>query len=94
MPRTSTIRALAKIFKLTGSIQSVENIKNEMCVPMPTHCTIMHFGFHARRIDGVECGLFSNHALLGQTTLRVGRVSVIVYWRKVRMTVCVTVCVV
>ena len=32
--------------------------------------------------QGVECGLFSNHAPLGQTTLRVGRVSVIVYWRK------------
>ena len=29
-----------------------------------------------RWIDGVECGLFSNHAPLGQTTLRVGRVSV------------------
>ena len=45
-------------------------------VSMPTHCTIMRFGFRARRIDGVECGLFSNHAPLGQTTLRVGRVSV------------------
>ena len=43
-----------------------------VCVPMPTHCTITCFGFHARWIDGVECGLFSNHALLGQTTLRVG----------------------
>ena len=53
-----------------------------VCVPMPTHCTITRFGFHARWIDGVECGLFSNHATLGQTTLRVGRVSVIVYWRK------------
>ena len=30
------------------------------------------FRFHARWIDGVECGLFSNHAPLGQTTLRVG----------------------
>ena len=43
-----------------------------MYVPMPTHCTITRFGFHARWIDGVECGLFSNHAPLGQTTLRVG----------------------
>ena len=34
-----------------------------MCVfvPMPTHCTIMRFGFHARWIDGVKCGLLSNH---------------------------------
>ena len=47
-----------------------------VCVPMPTHCTITCFGFHARRIDGVECGLFSIHAPFGQTTLRVGRVSV------------------
>ena len=29
-----------------------------MFVPMPTHCTIMRFGFHARWIDGVKCGLF------------------------------------
>ena len=27
-------------------------------------------------IDGIECGLFSIHAPLGQTTLHVGRVSV------------------
>ena len=39
-----------------------------LCVPMPTHCTIMRFGFHARWIDGIKCGLFSNHAQLGQTT--------------------------
>ena len=36
------------------------------------HITIMRFGFHARLIDGVKCGLFSSHAPLGQTTLRVG----------------------
>ena len=47
-----------------------------VCVPMPTHCTITRFGFRARRIDDVECGLFSNHATLGQTTLRVGWISV------------------
>ena len=47
-----------------------------VCVPMPTHCTITRFGFNARRIDGVKCGLFSNQAPLGQTTLRVGRLSV------------------
>ena len=40
------------------------------------YCTIMRFGFLARQIDGIECGLFSNHAPLGQTTLRVGQVSV------------------
>ena len=47
-----------------------------VCVLMPTHCTITCFGFHARWIDGVKCGLFSNHAPLGQITLRVGWVSV------------------
>ena len=43
-----------------------------VCFTMPTHCTIMRFGFHARWIDGVKCGLFLNHALLGQTTIHVG----------------------
>ena len=47
-----------------------------VCVPMPFHCTITCFWFRARRIDGVESGLFSTHAPLGQTTLRVGLVSV------------------
>ena len=47
-----------------------------LSVPMPTHSTTMRFGFRTRRIDGVKCGLFLNHAPLGQTTLRVGRVSV------------------
>ena len=47
-----------------------------VCVPMPTHCIITRFGFHARWIDGVKCGLFSNHASLRQTTLRVEWVSV------------------
>ena len=58
----------------------------------------MCFGSHARWIDGVECGLFSNQALLGQTTLRVGCVSVWPYSVQekveVRVTVSVTVCVV
>ena len=36
-------------------------------VPMSTPAQL-----RARRIDDVECGLFSNHAPLGQTTLRVG----------------------
>ena len=38
-----------------------------VCVPMPTHCTITCFGFHARLIDSVKCGLFSNHAPLGRS---------------------------
>ena len=60
--------------------KTLHNLK--VCVPMPTHCTIMRFGFRPRQIDGIECGLFLNHAPLGQTTLRVGRVSVTVYWKK------------
>ena len=43
-----------------------------VCVPMPTHCTVTCFRFHTWWIDGVKCGLFSNHAPLGQTTLRAG----------------------
>ena len=43
---------------------------------MPTPCTIMCFRFCARQIDGVECGLFSIHAPLGQNTLRVRQVPV------------------
>ena len=37
-----------------------------VCVLMPTHCTIMCFGFRARQIYGVECGLV-------QFTHRLGR---------------------
>ena len=44
---------------------------------MPTHCTITRFGFRTRRIDGVKCDLFSNHAPLGQTTLHVYLYSVV-----------------
>ena len=36
----------------------------------------MRFRLHARRIDGIKCGLFLNYAPLGQTALCVGRVSV------------------
>ena len=62
-----------------------------VCVPMPTHCTITRFGFHARCIHlGIKCGLFFNHAPLGQTILRVGRVSVLEKV-EVRVTVSVTV---
>ena len=55
-------------------IQSVQ--KNVCLFLMPIHCTITRFGFHARWIDGVNRGLFSIHAPLGETTLCVGRVSV------------------
>ena len=59
--------------------------------PMPT---IMHFRFHARWIYGVECGLFSNHAPLGQTTLRWDEYLYSVLEKvEVRVTVSVTVCV-
>ena len=51
-------------------------IESKLSVPMPTHCTIMRLGFRTRQIDGIKCGLFSNHAPLGQTTMHVGRVSV------------------
>ena len=65
------------------------------CVAMPTHCTIKRIGLRERRIDGVKCGLFSNHAPLGQTTLRVGRYLYSVLEKaEVRMTVSVTVCLV
>ena len=37
-------------------------------------CVCAHLGFWIRQVFGVECGLFSIHAPLGQTTLRVGRV--------------------
>ena len=60
-----------------------------VCVPMPTHCTITCFEFHAGWIDGVEYGIFSIHAPLGQTTLRVGQVFLYSVLEKVevRMTV-------
>ena len=51
-------------------------VNSQICVPMATHSTIMRFGFLAGRIDGVEYGLFSNHAPLKQITLRVVRVFV------------------
>ena len=50
-------------------------------------------GFHARQIDGVECGLFSIHAPLGQTTLCVRRYPYDVMEEvEVRVTVCGSVC--
>ena len=64
-------------FTMRGSTLPPSNVKCVcVCVPVSTHCTIMCFRSRARRIDGVECGLFSIHAPLGQTTLRLGQVSV------------------
>ena len=62
-------------------------------VPIPTHCTITRFGFHARRIDGVKCDLFSNHAPHGQNTLRCEYLYSVREKVEVRMTVSVTGCV-
>ena len=45
--------------------------RDYVCVPMPTQ---LHY--YALGIDGIECGLFSIYAPLGQTTLHVGLVSV------------------
>ena len=42
-------------------LHSSEIITKYCLFQMPTHFTIMHFDFHTRRIDGIECGLFSNH---------------------------------
>ena len=55
-----------------------------VCVPMPTHCTITCFGFRA------------SHAPLGQITLYLWDEYVysVLEEVKVRMTVCVTVCIV
>ena len=68
-----------------------------VCVPMPTHCTITCLEFHARWIEGVKCGLFSNHATLGQTTLLYVWDEYLYSVREkveVRVTASVTVCVV
>ena len=55
----------------------------------------MRFGFHARWIDGVKCGLLSNHGPLGQTTLSVEKYLYSIREEvEVRVTVYVTVCVV
>ena len=56
-----------------------------LCVPMPTHCTIMCFGFRARQIEGIECGLFSTHAPLGPDHITYGTTICTVYWRKLRL---------
>ena len=61
----------------SGESCGCSNIGMFVLFQMPTHCTITRFGFHARQINGIKCGLFSNHAPLGQTTLCVGRVFVV-----------------
>ena len=38
-----------------------------VCVPCRPNCTIMCLRFCTRQIDGVECGIFSIDAPLGQT---------------------------
>ena len=82
-----------KIHFLRNYSMTLQYSNFAMCVPMPTHCTITCFGFHARWIDGVECGLFSNHAPLGQTLWDEYLYSVREK-AEVRVTVSVTVCVV
>ena len=67
--RTNIVMMSRKSFSIiTTSLDIVY-----VCVPMPTQ--LHASGFRARQIDDVECGLFSIHAPLGQTTLCVGQVS-------------------
>ena len=87
----SSARNLGRIHKISFQHTSQE----DMWVPMPTHCTIACFGFRARRIDGVECGLFSIHAPLGRPHYVWGEYMYSVLQEvEVRMTICVTFCVV
>ena len=66
-----------------------------VCVPIPTHSTITCFGFRARRIDGVEYGLFSIHDRLGRPHYVWDEYLYSVLEKAdVRVTVYVTVCVV
>ena len=63
---------------------------------MPTHCTITRFRFRARQINGVKCGLFfeSRTAWADHITCGNEYLYSVLQEVKVRMTVCVTVCVV
>ena len=55
--------------------------------------TITCIGFHARWIDGIKFGLFSNHVLLGQTTLHVNEYLYSVLGEvEVRVTICNCLC--
>ena len=56
-----------------------------VCFPMPTHCTITRFGFHASRVDVVKCGLFSNQRTAIADHITCGTSICIVYWRKLRL---------
>ena len=73
LQKMEKFKFLGTVIDSSGKIQteSSKGIEKSVCVSVPTHCTITCFGFHARWIDGVECGLFLNQAPLGQTTLRV-----------------------
>ena len=70
----SSLGKVSKIIYIISNKYKIDcKCKNKcVCVPMPIHCTITCFGFHARWIDGIKCGLFSNHPPLGQTTLHMG----------------------
>ena len=62
-------RAFTERTERTNNILFVEKYNRSHGIGVPyvcSNCTITCFGFHARRIDGVKCGLFSNHAPLGQ----------------------------
>ena len=48
----------------------------KMCMFQYQSTALLRTSGSAGQIDGIECGLFSNHAPLGQITLRVGQVSV------------------
>ena len=65
-----------KVFKhgVNGTSRDRVNRASSACVACPDGSPLLEF--HTRQIDGIECGLFSIHAPLGQTTLRVGWVSV------------------
>ena len=58
-----------------------------VCVAMPSHCTIMHFRFHARRIDGIMHHWGRPHYVWDVCLYSV------LYEVEVRVTVCVAVCV-
>ena len=59
-----------------------------MYVPMPTHCNITYFGFHARWIDGVKCGLFFESRTAWADHITCGTSICIVYGRKLRLGDC------
>ena len=66
-----------------------------MCISMPTYCTIMCFGFRAMQIDGFSVVYFLFMHLLDIPRF-VGDVYLYLCTERseVRVTVCVTVCVV